>query len=96
MLQARVLVGQGIARGVLLPQQHQGDAGSLEFLVHEPEVGGALVAAAWQRRAVQPGLVVLVAKGLGDVSQSTPATRASETYLPTALLEIFSARPTSL
>ena len=29
-------------------------------------------------------------------SQSTPATRASETYLPTALLEILSARPTSL
>ena len=64
---ARVLVGQRVARGVLLPQQHQGDTGTLEFLMHEPEVGGTLVAGSRQRRAVQPGLQVFVAEGLGDL-----------------------------
>ena len=65
--EARVLVSQRVARGVLLPQQHQGDAGALEFLMHHPEVRSALVAGAGQRRAVQPRLQVFVAEGLDQV-----------------------------
>ena len=64
---ARVLVGQRVARGVLLPQQHQGDAGPLELLMHDAEVRGLLVAAAWQRRAIQPGLQFFITEGLDDL-----------------------------
>ena len=64
---ARVLVGQRVARGVLLPQQHQRHAGTLELLVHDAEVGGALVAGSGQRRAVQPCFQVFVAECLGKL-----------------------------
>jgi hypothetical protein len=53
--ETRVLAGQGIAGGVLLLQQHQGDAWTLELLVHDTEVGCELVAAAGQRWAVARG-----------------------------------------
>mmetsp|Transcript_6076 Transcript_6076/g.24370 ORF Transcript_6076/g.24370 Transcript_6076/m.24370 type:complete len:788 (+) Transcript_6076:480-2843(+) len=65
---ARVLVGQRVARGVLLPQQHQGDARALELLVHDAEVRGELVAAAGQRRAVHPGLQLFVCEALGKLT----------------------------
>ena len=63
--EAGVLVGLGVGRGVLLPQQHQSDAGALEFLVHQSEVGRQLVAGSGHRRAVQAGLQVFVAEALG-------------------------------
>jgi len=62
---AGVLVGLLIATGVLLPQQHQGDAGTLELLVNVREVGRQLVAGARQGWSVQPGLKFLVAERLG-------------------------------
>ncbi len=43
------------------------------------------------RAASTPGHV----GALGIAAQSTPATGANETVLPTTLLEVFSARPTS-
>ena len=62
---AGVLVGQCIAGGVLLPQQHQRDAGSLEFLVDLAEVGGQLVARPWHRRTVQARLQFSVIQAIG-------------------------------
>ena len=78
----------------LLPQQLQGDAGAFEFLVNEREVGEQLAAVARQGWPEQTGLELFVCRGLGN-AQSTPATRASETYLPATLLDILSVRSTS-
>ena len=51
-----VLVGQRVVARVLLPQQHQCDAGALELLVDQSEIGGELVAGPRHRRAIQLGL----------------------------------------
>jgi len=68
---AGVLVGYRVALGVLLPQQHQRDAGTLEFLVNDSEVGSQLVAGAGHRWAIQPGFKGLFAEGLGDIPVDT-------------------------
>ena len=62
---ARVLVRQRVVAGVLLPQQLQRDAGALELLVNEREVGDELVARSRHRRAEQPGLEFVVVECLG-------------------------------
>jgi hypothetical protein len=64
---AGVLVGQWVALGVLLPQQHQRDAGALEFSVHDGEIRGQLVAGAGHCRAIQPGLEFLVGEALRGI-----------------------------
>lgn len=61
---ADVLESQCVACGVRLPQQHQSDAGSLEFLVDQTEVEGQLVARPWHRRTVQTRLQFSVIKAL--------------------------------
>ena len=61
----RVLVGQQVAGRVLLPQQHQSDAGALELLMDAAEVGGQLVARSRQCRAIQPGLEFIVIQAVG-------------------------------
>ena len=63
--EARVLVGQLAAALVLLPEQLQRDARALEFLVDPGVVGLELVARARHRRAVQPGLELLVGQASG-------------------------------
>ena len=64
---ARVLIGQRVVAGVLLPQQLQGDSGALELLVDPRVVGGELLARARQRRAVQPCFEFLVGQRLGHL-----------------------------
>ncbi len=78
----------------LLEGALQGDAGALEFLVDGREVGGDLVAAARQSRYSRASSSSSVK--VWASAQTTAATRASNTYLPATLLEILSARPTSL
>ena len=52
---------EDVSELVLLPQQHQRDAGALELLVDDAEVGRQLVAGPGQRRPVQPGLKLFIA-----------------------------------
>ena len=84
----RVLVGQRVVAGVLLPQQHQGDAGALELLMHEREVRGELVARARHCRSEQSSLEVLVAQALDTVPVNVRRARQRDVLADHALGDI--------
>jgi hypothetical protein len=83
-----------IAMGVLLPQQHHGDAGTLELLADVREGANEWLErgrAGWYSRASS-----ISPMSVWATAQSSPATRTNDAYLPKALVEILSARPTSV